>query len=374
VGTVCTLFNNVISNQSNPYNFAGAGACVDLIGNGELQTVDLVAYGANDALSGGVWRTVNTSEGWFQLFRDLDCAGQFTTFFLDEWPTATVNSLAGWNLDNEATSISYPCLTPVQLLTLSANTDGSGQQVSLGAANPFGSWGTTAQVNFIDSGMNDKVSAFSYLVIQPQKALIQSVSTQFVAPISDGNTFDTSIAGTNATSTQVQVQMLLAQSQTYSISTTSTLEYSMSLSVSATVSASAGVPGVDSFSASATTSFSTSMTNTSSNTNSSSQTFQLQQTVTFTAPAYSTYDATASISIGDIPTTSVTTTGQFYYSQNLPGSALDQASGLYVLTSPVTVLLSGGIGTQITFSADSTPTENTANTTQPISATSVDAD
>jgi len=355
-GTVCTLYDNVpTNNPSNPYNFSGLGVCVDLIGNGQTQTVNLPAYGANDKVSGGIWRRVKTSEGWFQLFADTNCSGTFTTFFMDEWPTTTWNSIGGWYLNDAASSINYPSLTPVQVLTLSQNADGTGQQVSFGAANPFGSVGKQAQANFTDSGMNDKISGFSYTVYQPVKATIDSVTTNFSAPISGGNTFNTSISGTNATSAEVQVQMQLAQSQTYSIATATSLQYSMSLSIGATVSATAGVPGVASVTASTTTTFTTGVTSTSTQTVTSSQTFQLQQTVTFTAPVHSTYTAAASVSVGTIPMTTVTTTGQFYYSQNLPGSTFDPVSQLYLLTSPVTVQLSGGVGTQVVFSASSTP-------------------
>ena len=54
-GTVCTLFDNTINLAagSPPFNPAGAGVPVDLIGNGTVQTLDLSAYGANDRLSSG---------------------------------------------------------------------------------------------------------------------------------------------------------------------------------------------------------------------------------------------------------------------------------------------------------------------------------
>ena len=353
VGTVCTLFKNITDQPVNPYNFAGAGVCVDLIGNGGVQTVDLVAYGANDCLSGGIWRTVNASEGWFQLFAATGCSGSFITVFLDEWPTSTANSLQGWNMDQAASSINYPCLTPVQILTLSANTDGSGQQQALGAANPFRSCTNAATANFTDSGMNDKIRSFSYTVIEPQKAVIDEVSVTFTATIPPGNTFNTSISGTNSTSTPVQVEMQLGKSQTYSVSTTSTLEYSMCVSISTTVTSTAGVPDVDFVSASTTMSFSASAASTSSNTSGSSDTLDLGEVVTFTAPAYSNYSATASISIGNIPMTTVTTNGKFYYSTKLPGSV--QEGSLYVLNSPVVVNVAGGVKTTVTFDATSTP-------------------
>jgi hypothetical protein len=46
----------------------------------------------------------------------------------------------------------------------------------------------------------------------------------------------------------------------------------------------------------------------------------------------------------------VTTTGHFYYRQNLPGSVPD--SGLFRLDMPITISLSGLIGTQVYFDVD----------------------
>jgi hypothetical protein len=87
------------------------------------------------------------------------------------------------------------------------------------------------------------------------------------------------------------------------------------------------------------------------------QTFQTGQTITFSAPAESAYSATASITIGALPPTEVTTMGTFYYTQNLPGSAPDPdpLSGLYMLTMPIVTTLDGLIGTQLTFQVSETP-------------------
>lgn len=355
-GTVCTLFDNVISNpSSNPYNFAGAGVCVDLIGNGENQTVDLEAYGANDCLSAGIWRQENLTEGWFQLFRDANCSGPFNTIFLDEWPTTTANSLSGWWINKEASSINYPCLTPPQVLTLSANSDGTGQQIALGAANAFGSFDLDVTVNFADSGMNDKIQSFTSAIIQPVKAVIQSATSNYTVPIPQGQTIQESISGQNISPEPIQIVLQIAQSQTYTVSSTTTLQYTVSATVSTTVTVTEGVKDVDSTSGSITTSFTATKSETTSKTQTQTQEFQLGQTITFTGPAQTKYTATASVSFGDLPLTTVTTTGLFYYEQELPGSTLDQASGLWVLTTPVVVNLAGAVGTQVTYTSTAGP-------------------
>jgi hypothetical protein len=360
-GIVCTLFDNTVSPTSNPYNFAGAGVCVDLIGDGTTQTVDLNIYGANDCLSAGIWREVDISEGWFQLFRDSDCSGPFNSIFFDEWPTASFNSLSGWWINNEASSVNYPCLTPSQILLLNANSDGSGQQTSLGASNPFGNISTPATVNLGDSGMNDKVQSFAYTLIQPVKAVIQSVSTSYQVPIPDGQTIEQTVTGANATSTPIVVDCSVGQSQTYSVTNTTTLQYTMSLTVSTTVTVTEGVKDVSSTSGSITTSFTATSSQTTTKSTTLSQEIQLGESITLTIPPETAYyQGTATVSYGTLPPLTVTTSGQFYYKPNLPGSVLDPAgSGLYILSTPVILILSGSVGTQVTITTTTAPPSNT---------------
>ena len=90
-----------------------------------MQTIDLSAYGANDCLSAGVWRTVDLAEGYFQLFRDITCEGPFNTFFLDEWNVDVPVPLSGWWINKQSSSIYYENLTPPQYVELFTSADGS---------------------------------------------------------------------------------------------------------------------------------------------------------------------------------------------------------------------------------------------------------
>ncbi len=355
-GTVCTLFDNVVKNPpENPYDFSGLGICVDLIGNGATQTVDLQAYGASGTLSAGIWRQVTLSEGWFQLFRDAGCQGPFNTIFLDEWPTGKANSLSGWWIDKQASSINYPCLTPPQQLVLSANSDGTGQSVTVGAANAFGSFTKPATADFASSKMNGKIQSFTCAVIPPVQAIIEQATVPYSVTIpAEGQTFLETVSGINAGSQPVQISLPVAQSQSLTISQTTTLQYSMSVTVSTTVSVTDGLPG-DTTTGSITTSFTATVSDTTTKTTSKTQTLQLGATPTFSAPPQTNYSATASISFGDLPPTPVTTTGQFYYTQNLPGSILDPSSGYYMLTSPVIVNVTGAVSTQVSIDVTETP-------------------
>ncbi len=356
IGTVCTLFDNVVKKPpQNAYDFSGLGVCVDLIGNGATQTVDLKAYGADNALSAGIWRQVTLSEGWFQLFSGPVNQGPFNTIFIDEWPTGEANSLSGWWINQKGTSINCPCLTPPQVLVLSVNSDGSGQQVALGATNPFETWNNNGVSYFSDSGMNGKIQSFMATLIQPVQAIILSTTTNYTVAIPQGQTIIEPVNSSNGGSQNVEIQLPVAEGQTYSITQTTTLQYTMSTTISTTVTVTEGIKDVDQTSGSITTSFTTSSSQTASKTTTDVQSFQLGATITFLAPPKTNYSASASVSFGTLPQITLTTQGQFYYEQDLPGSVLDPPSGLYVLTTPVVINVAGAVGTQVSFNVTSTP-------------------
>jgi hypothetical protein len=356
-GVVCTLFDNPISppSSSTPFSLAGAGVCVDLIGNGNVQTVDLYNYGANDRMSAGIWRHVDKSAGWFQLFRDTDNKASFVTIFLAEWPAATANSLSGWDINSQASSINYPSLTPPQVLVLSANTDGSGQAVTLGAANPFGTLATTpVTVNFTDRGMNDKIQSFTYNFYVPVMGTIQSAMTDSNLTLLNGQTVEDSINGQNNSSQPVQIATNVFQNVAYTVTNTTTLQYTSTVAVTAEASFTLSLSENLGIGGKLTVAYTYMSSTTTTQTFTNTQTFQAGQTITFSAPAESAYSATASISIGTLPPTKVTTTGTFYYTQDLPGSVLDPATGYFMLTMPIVTTLNGLIGTQLTFQVSET--------------------
>jgi hypothetical protein len=382
-GTVCTLFDNTINLAANspPLNPAGAGVPVDLIGKGTgdtVQTVDLYTYGANDRLSGGIWRQVDFKDGWFQLFRDADLQASFITIFLSEWPTNTPVSLAGWDIDGQASSVNYPSLTPPQVVVLTNQTDGTGYSLALGATNPFGSTvPAAATVNLTDRGINDQVHSFTYTIIEPVKAVIDSVSITPTLDEENGYAVSETIIGTNYSSEPVVIATNVFENLTYSVTSTTTLQYTtaVQLTVASQVTAGFKLGALDfSDQETITTQVTTTIQDTYTKTITTTEVFQAGQTITFTAPPSSApldtsatgatakgaaYAATATITLGNLQSRQdpmaqvVKTTGHFYYRQNLPGSVLDPAeTGLFRLDMPITISLSGLIGTQIYFDVD----------------------
>jgi hypothetical protein len=366
-GTVCTLVQHVMqspppappppekpsgsdsgpSDIYNPYNFAHAGICVDLIGNGEVQTVDLEAYEANDCLSGGIWRQVDLTTGWFQLFEHFECAGRFNTIFFGEWTASKPHALTNWTLNGAGSSANYPCLTPPQKLFLTVNPNGPGQQLALGAKNRFGTWDNKATIDFRDSGMNDRIQAFQYSLLEPARAKIESVTQQYKVPI--GQTFAQNFTTVNRSDAKIECSVLVAQGNKTTVFSETTLAYAMSLGVSQTTTVKLGIKGIGEVSGSITTSFEAKASQTTSRSYTEEESSDLSQEITFTAPPWKEYFGSATISTGSLSGMTVTTTGQFYYDQELPGATEVQEGNrtFYLLSNPVTVVLSGGVASQV---------------------------
>ena len=164
---------------------------------------------------------------------------------------------------------------------------------------------------------------------------------------------------------------------TYSVTSTTTLQYTTAVQLTVTSQVTAGIKlsAID-FSDQETIAVqvTTTIQDTFTKTVTTTEVFQAGQTITFTAPPSSVpldtsasgttakgaaYAATATITLGNLQSDQdpmaqdVTTTGHFYYRQNLPGSVPDPAgTGLFILDMSITISLSGLIGTQINFDVD----------------------
>lgn len=360
-GVVCTLYTDIPDNPGSAADFKDCGVCVDLIGNGTVQTIDLGAYDAFDCLSGGVWRTVQKDQGWVQLFRDWEdkkCSGQFITLFSTEWPTGGVNSLAGWWLKDKASSVNLPCLTPAQQVTFYQNDDGPGLSGTYGAVNPFGTSASPAEFGLGSKSLSDAVSAFKFEYIPPISVVIDSVKVGTVAQVLSGSSFTDTYHVTNDTDEPITKTFRFEIDKEQEISNTATQEYGTSTTITASVSASSGVPDVNGVKVELSTSFTFSTSTSSSRTTTNSQTTDLSQEVTFTAQPRAITTAIASLDLGTLPSTPVSTHGRFYYAAHLPGSVKQtegQFKGLYLLEVPIDVEIAGGVGSQMDIVATAIP-------------------
>jgi hypothetical protein len=351
-GTVCTLFDKVLSNPSaNPFDFAHTGVCVDLIGIGDIdgdseidvQTVDLAAYGANDCLSCGVWRQTKLDDGWFQLFKERDCGGTFSTVFFSEWANEQANSLANWNV-NKPASINYPCLCPPQWISLTENIDGTGLEFDCLAKNKFGQWNHIAQVNLAQEGVKE-IQSFRWRIDKFVHAEIKEFEVTGV-PVIDGHSIREVIKGDNLTTESMEIDLTAAETQVYTISVTTTFNYSMALTLSTESTAQAPLPGGD-IKVAVKSSFSVRGGETLVDQVTTSETRKLAQAVTIIVPPNKKdFEAEITIGYGNLPSLpQYKAEGKFYYKRQLPGSEITE-DGSYVLAEQVKVNFAGGFGTK----------------------------
>jgi len=87
VGTVMTLMDGMV-----PPNAGFCGRCVDLVGTGKTESVNLMSINLNECLSGFSWRKVDLDRGAAGLFADTNFNGDRMTIFLGQWPSATVRA------------------------------------------------------------------------------------------------------------------------------------------------------------------------------------------------------------------------------------------------------------------------------------------
>ena len=198
-------------------------------------------------------------------------------------------------------------------------------------------------MNFTANGLNDKFQSWQYSLYQPVKVVINPVTIPYVVQLADAQTIQETFTGSNTSSTAIGFQTIFAQGQTVSLTSTATFAYTVGVAVSVTVSHTVGVKDINQYEGSVTTSFSFNYQKTVTKTQTNSTKITLTDQVTFQAPANTpSFAATVSISYGMLPQTPQTTSGIFYYKENLPGSTYDQDSGSYILPMDLTVVVNGG--------------------------------
>jgi len=85
IGTVMTLMDGMVPPNARL-------RCVDLVGTGKTESVNLMSINLNECLSGFSWRKVDLDRGAAGLFADTNFNGDRMTIFLGQWPSATVRA------------------------------------------------------------------------------------------------------------------------------------------------------------------------------------------------------------------------------------------------------------------------------------------
>lgn len=158
VGTAMTLIEHKNLGPDANYDLSEAGKSIDLVGTGQLATVDLKAVGINDCLQAFVWRFVDLNAGVVEVYEKDNLTGNRVIIFLAEWPLGKVQNISQWYMNDKISSMRWWTILEQQKVTFYEKSDGSGKNFTITKEKPQ----EYLNLNDVDK-MNDKISAFDWV-------------------------------------------------------------------------------------------------------------------------------------------------------------------------------------------------------------------
>lgn len=354
VGTVMTLMDNVASLAPGQKvcDLSGCGRCVDLVGTGQTEGVDLGMLSMNDCVSAFFWRTVDIALGAIELYQNDIFRGNRNVIFLSEWESGVVHSIASWWLQDSVSSVRWTALNDRQMVGLFENSDGSGNSYQ----NIKG-WGDNKEISNLGTvGFNDCTSSFKWNGLVPKKEIIQPFTLAVNLDTAKGVTLQQTESGVNKSTVPQSYAIKISDSESQTLTVTTTQTAVVGYSLSCTQSWSLGVKDVSSTSGSLTVGLSFSYTDTNTVSNSSTKTVLLDVSQTFNVPPLCNYNSRLSLQIGKLQPTQYTTTATRWYDQKVSGSEPDPDNhGWYKRTEEISGTVAGGFACNVQMQIDTSP-------------------
>jgi hypothetical protein len=357
-GTVMTVMDNVQPVQAGKTtaDLSGCGRCIDLVGTGKTEAVDLTKVNMNDCISSFFWRQVDLNLGAIEVFDDVNFAGNRSTIFLSEWNSGTIYSISDWWLQDRISSLRWKTLGDRQTAVLFDNNDGTGDQY-----NNIKGWGDLKEMASLpDYSFNDRASAFRWDGIVPVKEIIAPFNV--VAGAGSSSSGLTSVInGTNGSILAQPVTVTLSNTDAQTVTVSTTDQFVVGVSTTLSMTESEGVKDIASSSATWSVTLSYSYTHSDTKTTSETKTIALSISQTVNAPPTSSYKATLLVNIGQIPPTVYHTTAQRWYNVPMTGAVQDpQNNNWYKRVEPVTVSISGSLASSTTVDMETKPISQAA--------------
>jgi hypothetical protein len=341
VGVVMTLMDNDVPVKTGKgvADLSGCGRCIDLVGTGQTQAVDLVAVNLNDCVSAFFWREVDLRMGAVELYDDADFKGNRSVIFLAEWPSATVNSIGDWWINDRVSAVRWGALDDRQMMVLYENADGSGRSFE----NVHG-WGGIQEAGKLgDSNFNDAMSSFRWDGVPPVKEIVYPFSLETTLNMEGATGFSVVKDYSNSSDLEqsFQIELTKQDAQTVTVTSTDTQVVETGIAVETSVGYSGG--GV-SAAVKMTVSLKFSYTHSQTNTNSVTTTIGFRETDTIKVPPKSFLTASITAQVGTMAAARLTTTADRWYVEPVSGGVADPENhGWYKRNEPVTGEISAGI-------------------------------
>ncbi|KAJ6114611.1 hypothetical protein N7486_000389 [Penicillium sp. IBT 16267x] len=308
IGTVMTLMDNIQPLPAGKLaaDLSGCGRCVDLVGTGNTESVDLGAVNMNDCASSFFWRTVDLNMGAIELFEDDHFNGGRTTIFLSEWNSGVTYPIGDWWITDRVSSARWKSLNDRQQAALCDNMMARGTTTLTSSAG---------------------MSSFRWDGIVPALEIIAPFSIVLGGGASSSG-LTSVVSGTNNSPLSQPVTVTLTNTDAQTLTITTMDEQVTGLKSTQTMEETAGEPGIAS--ASTTWSIELSYSYTQSNAKETSQTptIDLSISQTVNAPPLSSYTASLLVQIGKIPPKVYTTTAQRWYKVPVTGGVVDPLNNM----------------------------------------------
>jgi hypothetical protein len=360
VMTLLEFFTTGVKGQ--PFNFANCGRTLDLIGNGETQTIDLSAVGCGDCMTAYIWRNVDLASGGIQLFQQTNFQGVYATFFLSEWQKDTQLSLANWYLQNRASSVYFGALSN-QMFTLNTKADFSGKTIS------FAGWLSNQSTGVPDLsvyGLNDTMGGWVWSMRSPLTVSFEPFSPEVNYSADGSMSITSTISGTNAGRGEItdSVAINCEGQQSVTVSMTESMHVGGTLSIAVGLKFEAGTETNKSeMSFEITLGLALDYTKEQSKSLTATKTIDISNSQTIVIPAGNHYTSMLTMNFARILPSSYTTEGTFYYDVPVPGSVLDSKMSesyckpIYGIKQTVSGRISGGVAANMISNTQMTPIE-----------------
>ena len=231
IGTVMTVMNNDTPVQPGQLvcDLSHCDTCIDLVGTGATEGVDLTQVNMNDCVSAFFWRTVDLDLGAVELYDNAGFTGNRNVIFLGEWPSETVNSIGDWWVNDRVSSARWTTLNDRQLVSLFENSNGSGRSFQ----NIQG-WGSEKQIDNLSApGFNDCMSSFRWEGLVPQKEIIEPFTLDVQPNQANSFSISNQMSGQNNSDVSQSQTVTLKDTQSQQVTITSTETHVAAIKVTA---------------------------------------------------------------------------------------------------------------------------------------------
>ncbi|KAF2258325.1 hypothetical protein CC78DRAFT_556573 [Lojkania enalia] len=343
LNTVVTLMadDKPVPIGSTAADLSHCDECIDLIGTGRTEAVDLREVGMNDKVSSFFWRTVDLKMGAIEVFEHEAFKGNRNIIFLSEWQPATLYNFNHWWLNDKISSLRWQSLLDRQTAVLFDNGDGSGDNLII--------------LKGMEYNRNDKLTSFTWEPLTPVKEVVAPFQITASNP-AGSNGLEEVYHGVNNTSLPQPVTVTLNKTEAQQVTTSTTDTFATGISTTITYQSATGIKDVSFTSVTAAVTVSFSYTRTQNITRSDTKTLALTITQTMNAPPMTKFTAKLLVSMGRIPPTEYHTTAERWYNIPVTGSVMDPSNdNLFKRVEPVTVTIEGSLASSTHLVIETTP-------------------